>query len=96
MNAPIAPLLLSEAEAARALAVCTRTLRTLRQEGKIHYVTVRGRILYAPADLHRFVESNRTCASINAKGRPTGGSMRPSGVADFAEAQAKRRAAQRN
>ncbi len=51
------PALLTEAEAAEALKVCTRTLRRLRQSGSIRYVSVTPRtILYRPEDLHAFIE----------------------------------------
>lgn len=49
--------LLTEAEAAEALRVCTRTLRRLRQAGSIRYVSITPRtILYRPEDLNAFIE----------------------------------------
>lgn len=86
-------LLYPEAEAARMLSVCSRTMRTFRQRGKISYISVGGRICYAPDDLQRFIESNRQCEFIPAKVPRTSGSAPPLKVADFAEALAKRRAA---
>lgn len=90
------PLLHPEAEAARMLCVCAKTLRGFRQRGQISYVEVGGKICYAPDDLQRFIESNRQCESIPAKAPPTSGSAPPSKVADFAEALAKRRGAPQN
>lgn len=95
MNAPVR-LLYPEAEAARMLAVCARTMRTFRQRGQISYISVGGRICYAPEDLQRFIESNRQCESIPAKAPPTSGSAQRFEVADFAEALAKRRGGQPN
>lgn len=58
-----APALLSEAEAAKALLICTRTLRRLRQRGEIRFVAITSRsVAYRPEDLQAFVEKrSQTC-----------------------------------
>jgi len=58
-----APALLTEAEAAEALRICTRTLRRLRKRGAIRYVAVTERsVAYRPEDLQAFIEQRaRIC-----------------------------------
>ena len=89
MNAA-APMLVGEADAAAMLGISARTLRSIRKRGDIDFVLIGSRILYSIADLSRFVEGNRQCASIAAPIRPIGGSRPPSGVVDFAAVRAQR------
>ena len=60
----VAPLLLDEREAARQLAVSTRSLWQLRKDGKIAFVPVGGRVLYDPADLAAFISRQRRPATV--------------------------------
>lgn len=61
-----APQLLTEGEAAKALHVCTRSLRRLRQSGAIRYVSVTPRtILYRPEDIQAFIEQRSTVCHEN-------------------------------
>jgi hypothetical protein len=54
----VADTLLTEAEAARRLRVCTKTLRGFRKNGLIRYVALTGRkILYRPEDCDAFVDA---------------------------------------
>jgi hypothetical protein len=54
----MADTLLTEAEAAARLRVCTKTLRSLRRTGQIRYVAVTQRkILYRPEDCDAFVDA---------------------------------------
>ncbi|MGE4324393.1 MAG: helix-turn-helix domain-containing protein [Sphingobium sp.] len=86
------PGLLKETDAARWLDISPRTLRKLRQNGEIHYILIRSSIRYTLDDLQTYVERARQCPSIIEKARPTGGTASPfQMVADFAEAQRKRR-----
>lgn len=57
------PALLTEAEAADALRICTRTLRRLRQRGAIRFVAVTSRsVAYRLEDLQAFIEQRaRIC-----------------------------------
>ena len=52
-------LLLTEAEAAERLRICTRTLRKARQDGQLHYVLIGRAVRYTIEDLDSFVASNR-------------------------------------
>lgn len=54
------PALLTEDEAAQALRVCARTLRKERQAGRLPYILIGRRVLYAPSDLETFLERART------------------------------------
>ena len=54
-----APALLTEAQAAEALQLCTRTLRKARQEGKLSYVLIGRAVRYTMDDLHGFIEASR-------------------------------------
>ncbi|WP_159977833.1 MULTISPECIES: helix-turn-helix domain-containing protein [unclassified Novosphingobium] len=53
------PLLLTEAEAALRLQVCTRTLRKARHSGLLHYVLIGRSIRYTMADLESYIERLR-------------------------------------
>ncbi|WP_419880303.1 helix-turn-helix domain-containing protein [Novosphingobium silvae] len=82
---------MTEVEAAKWLAICPRTLRTLRQEGKVTYVQMKSGIRYTLDDLQAFVESQRTCRSTAAKVPRTSGCRSPSpGVLDFEAVRARR------
>jgi excisionase family DNA binding protein len=61
--------LIPEPEAAERLHVCTKTLRRLRQQGKLHFVKIGREICYTEQDLADFVDSQRQCAATPAKGR---------------------------
>lgn len=50
-------LLISEPKAAIKLSVCPRTMHNLRQDGEIPFVRLRGRVLYSPAALEKWIES---------------------------------------
>ncbi|MEE2739780.1 helix-turn-helix domain-containing protein [Sphingobium abikonense] len=92
MMQAISPGLLKEADAARWLGICPRTLRKLRQDGHIHYILIRTSIRYSLDDLQTYVERARQCPSINEKALPTGGIASPSPtVADFEEARKRRK-----
>ncbi|MCC7203932.1 MAG: helix-turn-helix domain-containing protein [Phycisphaeraceae bacterium] len=54
-----APLLVSEREAAKMLGLCTKTLYSLRQAGKLPTVRVGQRVLYDPADLRAFIQRQK-------------------------------------
>lgn len=57
-------ILLTPAEAAARLRICTKTLRRLRQDGRISYVAVSQRkILYRPGDCDAFVRAAVTSAT---------------------------------
>lgn len=55
----IDPLLLTEAEAAERLRVCTRTLRKARHAGLLHYVLIGRTIRYTLSDLESYIERLR-------------------------------------
>ena len=59
MTAP-PTLLLTEREAAKALAICERTLFTLRTSGEIPHVKIGRSIRYYVADLHRWIAEKKT------------------------------------
>lgn len=54
-----APALLTEPQAAEALQLSTRTLRTLRSEGKLTYVLIGRSVRYTMDDLASFIEASR-------------------------------------
>ncbi len=92
MTAPAQlPGLMTEEQAAQWLACCTRTLRALRNEGKITYVRLKSGIRYTLGDLQAYVESQRTCRSISEKVPPTTKCRSQSPVVlDFEDLRAKR------
>ena len=57
------PALLTEAEAAEALSLCTRTLRKERNAGRLSWVQVGRKILYSPDDLRAYIDAQRRQAS---------------------------------
>ena len=58
---PIAPLLLSERQAAKALGVCVRTLYGLRSKNDLPHVKIGARVMYSPADLQAWIDAHRVC-----------------------------------
>jgi excisionase family DNA binding protein len=62
MSATIESLLLTPREAARMLAVSARHLWTLTQTGRLPRVLLGRSVRYDPADLRRFVETNKSKA----------------------------------
>lgn len=85
------PILLTEAEAAARLRVCTRTLRKERQAGRLTYVRIGTKVLYSPDDLNRFIKDARECLSPALPARRSGASHATSAVRDFEAALARRR-----
>ena len=76
--------LLREQDVAEWLGISSRTVRKLRQAGKLEYVApTPGAIRYHPADVRAYIESVKQCASTNAKDRHIGGMPSQSMVADF-------------
>lgn len=76
MNRP--QILLTEAEAAEALRLCTRKLREARQQGILRYLLIGRAVRYTMADLESFVATLRevkpACPpSPEAKPRRRGG-----------------------
>ena len=57
-------LLLSAREAAKALNISERTLWNLTQSGDIPHVRAGRRVLYAPADLERWIDSSRKVGAV--------------------------------
>ncbi|MBA4087400.1 MAG: hypothetical protein C0491_06320 [Novosphingobium sp.] len=52
--------LMTEAEAAQRLRVCTRTLRKARRAGTLRYVLIGRAVRYTEDDLVTFIDSLRT------------------------------------
>lgn len=68
-------LLMTEAEAAERLSLCTRTLRKARQEGALPFVLIGRAVRYTMADLESYIEKQRQTAapcqpSANVMRRP--------------------------
>ncbi len=59
----VKPLLLDVREAAAAMRICERTVRTLGKTGQIPCVRIGVRVLFAPADLQRWIDSHKTTGS---------------------------------
>jgi excisionase family DNA binding protein len=57
---PIAPLLITEPEAARVLGIGARTLWELRARGRIPFVRIGTAIRYDVLDLRAFIESAKS------------------------------------
>lgn len=51
----VSKLLVSEAEAAKLLGLCPRTLFALRQQGRLRFLRVGRVIRYSVADLREFI-----------------------------------------
>ena len=60
----IVPSLLSREQAAKALGICGRNVDYLREAGKLPFVRIGRRVLYAPADIEHFIESRKVLATI--------------------------------
>lgn len=56
---PASPIngLLDKKQAATFLGVCVGTIDNMRRDGQIKAAPVRGRVMYDPRELHRFVKS---------------------------------------
>jgi excisionase family DNA binding protein len=54
------PLLLREADAAKLLSICPRTLWGLRQSGEIPCVRIGRAVRYADEDLRAWIDRNRS------------------------------------
>ena len=54
------PILLTEAQAAKRLHTCNRTLRRARKDGRLPFVKIGREICYTPEDLNAFVQSAKT------------------------------------
>lgn len=72
------PLLLTEAEAAERLRVCTRTLRKARHAGLLHYVLIGRTIRYTLADLESYIERLRQVQPACRIKEPTRRTSQPS------------------
>ncbi|WP_197418454.1 helix-turn-helix domain-containing protein [Sphingomonas sp. CCH9-F2] len=88
-------VLLTPAEAAARLHLCTKTLRRLRREGHIRYVAITDRkILYRPEDCDEFVASRARkaaeCPSTSRRTRPTTTSISSGKVIGFTARRAAR------
>ncbi|MCY2953426.1 MAG: helix-turn-helix domain-containing protein [Planctomycetota bacterium] len=55
---PIAPLLLTAREAAKALSVCEKTLWTLTKRGELRVVRIHRSVRYTLSDLQAFIGRN--------------------------------------
>ncbi len=66
-EAPVEPLLLPLPLAARALGLSARYLQQLTADGKIPHVRAGRRVLFDPADLRRWIASNKRGASPSAE-----------------------------
>lgn len=93
---PYSPELLTEAEAAARLRVCTKTLRKERKAGRLTFILIRGAIRYSPEDIADFIEKARQCPSTNDQAPRTGNTTSRSTVSDFAEALARRERGKRD
>lgn len=71
-------LLLTEAEAAERLRVCTRTLRKARHAGLLHYVLIGRAIRYTLPDLESYIECLRQVQPVCPTKEPTRRTARPS------------------
>ena len=75
-NASIPPLLLSEREAAKLMAVSVRTLFSWREHEGLPHVKIGARVLYRPADLERWIGEHVTRRSWRGRASvPEGGNV---------------------
>lgn len=74
-----APMLLTEAEAAHALRLCTRTLRKARKDGRLQFVLIGRAVRYRTDDLSAFIETHAMAQAPAPKPRPQ--MRRASGIA---------------
>jgi excisionase family DNA binding protein len=56
----MAESLISERQAAMRLGICPRSLRTWRVRGQVRFVRLGRQVRYDPADLDRYIESNKS------------------------------------
>ncbi len=56
-------LLLDVLEAAKAMKVCTKTIRKLQKSGELPCVHIGTRVLFDPRALQRWIESKTACDS---------------------------------
>jgi len=61
----VGQLLLSVRDAARALAICPRTLWTLTDAGDIRCIRLGRRVLYDPRDLTAWIDRQKVADSEN-------------------------------
>lgn len=64
------PLLLTSRDAAKALAVCGRTLFSLTKSGQVPCVRIGRAVRYSPADLHAFINGQRPTAPADGSPSP--------------------------
>lgn len=88
--APNVPVLLTEAEAAKVVRLCPRSLRKARQRGHLSFVQIGRKVLYAENDLAEFIEKARQCPSTSVPDRRSGGTRSHGTVFDFEEARGQR------
>jgi excisionase family DNA binding protein len=60
------PLLLTPKEAAKAMKISERTLRTLKATGQIPFVRIRAAVRFDPADLRAWIERQKIPISAGA------------------------------
>lgn len=88
------PLLLTEAEAADRLRVCTRTLRKARHAGLLHYVLIGRAIRYTVSDLESYIERLRqvqpTCPPKEPTRRISQPSRKSGEIVSFTERRPRR------
>lgn len=78
------PILLTEAEAAKRLSLCTRTLRKARQDGQLPYILIGRAVRYTIADLESYIERLRqvqpACQPAQRPARISGSRPKGGGV----------------
>ena len=65
-----AQALLTEAEAAEALRLSTRTLRKARSEGRLSYVLIGRCVRYTMSDLEGFIQAHTMTETIATAAKP--------------------------
>lgn len=60
--------LLSRPATAEHLGVCVRTVDQMRRDGQIRAVMVRGRVLYDPVEINRYVEAQQGSVVVATNG----------------------------
>lgn len=87
-------LLLTEAEAAQRLRVCTRTLRKARHSGLLHYVLIGRAVRYTLADLESYIDRLRQvqplCPPTTSTRRSTAPTKRRGEIVPFSVRNAGR------
>jgi excisionase family DNA binding protein len=85
-------LLYREREAAKRLGISAKTLSMLVMAGKVSYIGIGSRRMYAESDLMNFIEENRRvvqCQSASAVTHHSGGTTSPSTGPGIEEALAQ-------